>query len=157
MTCDVINFHGERDKRRPIPTTQGHVSFVTLAKGEPEWDRAWEWLKKIEDSAFRYDIFAINGEQWQYMGSEYTTAASAEHEKQNTILRVADGITGEGYYHNFRIRWHPSTTQRVYRMIPSQRGWKPSYDNVMAGKGWMDSIKAGVEQFAKDHPELLRN
>ena len=153
--ADVINFHKARDRLRPVPTTQGHVSFVSLRKGDPEWERAWQWLRKIEESTYRYDFDNIKGEQWQYMGTEYVTAAEAEHQKKDMILHVRDGITGEGYYHNFRTRWHPTMEQRVYRLIPARRGWKPAYENVMAGKAWMDSIGAAVQQMAKDHPDLV--
>ena len=153
--ADVINFHKARDRLRPVPTTQGHVSFVSLRKGDPEWERAWQWLRKIEESTYRYDFDQIKGEQWQYMGTEYVTAAEAEHQKKDMILHVRDGITGEGYYHNFRTRWHPTMERRVYRLIPARRGWKPSYEDVLAGKKWMDSIGAAVQQMPTDHPELV--
>jgi hypothetical protein len=155
--AEIINLGQERDTRRPIPTTDNHISFVALSKGEPEWERAWAWLKQIEEATFHYDIFAIAGEQWQYMGSEYLTAAVVADRGGGRwmAMRVADGISGAGYYHNFRIRWHPINTGRVYRLIAARDGWKPNYENVMAGNGWMNSIKDAVEQMKRDYPELL--
>lgn len=128
--------------------------MVILQRGEPEWDRAWEWLQKIEASAWGYDIFAIDGEQWQYMGTDWTPAGQAEA-RQQQIMSVADGIIGEGYYHNFRIRWHPVLHNRIYRLIPSSKGWKPSYENVLAAKDLLAAMKTQVSKLAQDHPELL--
>jgi hypothetical protein len=153
--AEPIDFHAKRRQLRPVETKLGQVSYVLLGRDEPEWQRAWDWLKRIE-APFNYDIDNLPGEQWQYMGTEYTTAGSVEHTHKDIIVHVADGITGEGYYHNFRIRWHPVLKQRVYRHIPAKQGWKPSYEDVLRGKEMMDRMHATVDQMAKDHPDLLK-
>lgn len=152
---DVINFSTAARQLHPYPLTQGHPSPVILGRKEPEWNRAWRWLREIEESAYGYDIDSVKGEQWQYMETDWLSDEAVANRPDGQILQVADGIEGAGYYHCFRIRWHPTMHARIYRMLPSSRGWKPSYQDVLAGKQMIDTIHGAVDQMAKQHPDVF--
>ncbi len=145
---EVINFAKARErlKQKPEPVTHDHVPFVVLEKRTPEWERAWGRLKRAEE-ANGYDIVIPDGEeQWQYMGTQYVTEAQKNEAEPYFYLTFPDSIKGEGYYHSFRIRWHPVEHRRIYRSVGASPGWKPSYQEVLNAKILDDNMKAAVRQ-----------
>ena len=109
------------------------ADFVILDEHDPELKSAWTKLFQIWNNWKDPEYH----EQWQYMGTELKT---------------------DHWSHSFRHRAHRHNPKveprRIYENIVASKGWKPTYEDILRGKGMMDNMESAVAQMAKDHPEL---